>query len=65
MSGEAGAQEALGLYDVLLGSGQMLNTTSYNALISAYTKAGSLPNVLKTFQRMIEQARPLIPRIGF
>ena len=38
-------------------SGQTLNTTSYNALISAYTKAGSLPNVLETFQRMFDQAR--------
>ena len=38
-------------------SGQVLNTTSYNALISAYTKAGSLPNVLETFQRMFDQAR--------
>ena len=55
--GKAGPQEALGLYDELLVSGQTLNTTSYNALISAYTKAGSLPNVLETFQRMFDQAR--------
>lgn len=57
-----GAQEALGLHDELLVSGQTLNTTSYNALISAYTKAGSLPNVLETFQRMFDQARSSLPR---
>lgn len=59
---KASAQEALGLYDELLVSGQTLNTTSYNALISAYTKAGSLPNVLETFQRMFDQARHGISR---
>ena len=50
------------MYDELLVSGQTLNTTSYNALISAYTKAGSLPTVLETFQRMFDQARPSLPR---
>ncbi len=43
--------------------GHVLNTTSYNALISAHSKAGELPAVLETYQRMCQQvpARPLPP----
>ena len=48
---------ALALHEEMRGAGHALNTTSYNALISAHSKAGELPAVLETYQRMVQQAR--------
>ena len=36
-------------------AGHMLNTTSYNALISAHSKSGHLDQVLSTYRSMVEE----------
>ena len=51
---------ALALHEEMRAAGHALNTTSYNALISAHSKAGELPAVLETYQRMVQQACALL-----
>ena len=48
-------QTALQLYEEMRAAGHALNTTSYNALISAHSKAGDLPQVLDTYRQMVQQ----------
>lgn len=45
-------QEALNVYNQMVSHGHTANTTTYNALISAYSKAGRLEKVMETFQEM-------------
>jgi pentatricopeptide repeat protein len=51
-------QMALQLYQEMKAAGHALNTTSYNALISAHSKAGDLSQVLDTYCQMVQQVRP-------
>ncbi len=51
-------QTALQLYQEMKAAGHALNTTSYNALISAHSKAGDLPQVLDTYRQMVQQVGP-------
>lgn len=46
---------ALQLHEEMRAAGHALNTTSYNALISAHSKAGDLPQVLDTYRQMVQQ----------
>jgi pentatricopeptide repeat protein len=46
-------QEALGVYRAMLAAGHQPNTTTFNALISAYSKAGRLDRVMEAFQEMV------------
>ncbi len=50
-------QTALQLYEEMRAAGHALNTTSYNALISAHSKAGDLSQVLDTYRQMVQQVR--------
>lgn len=52
-------QTALQLYEEMRAAGHALNTTSYNALISAHSKAGDLSQVLDTYRQMVQQVCPL------
>lgn len=52
-------QTALQLYEEMRAAGHALNTTSYNALISAHSKAGDLPQVLDTYRQMVQQVSPV------
>ncbi|KAI7844476.1 hypothetical protein COHA_001936, partial [Chlorella ohadii] len=47
--------EALRVYERMVAAGQPPNTTTYNALISAHSKAGHLPKVLQTFEEMVSK----------
>ena len=50
-------QEALRVYEEMVGQGHEPNTTTYNALISAHSKAGDLSKVLATFREMVQKVR--------
>ena len=43
-------REAMGVYQRMLEEGYSPNSTTYNALISAYGKAGQLDKVMEVFQ---------------
>ena len=47
--------EALRVYEDMLAAGHVPNTTTYNALITAHSKAGSFNKVLEAFQQMVQQ----------
>jgi pentatricopeptide repeat protein len=48
-------QQALEVHKEMRAAGHMLNTTSYNALISAHSKSGHLDQVLTTYRSMVEE----------
>jgi pentatricopeptide repeat domain-containing protein 1 len=48
-------QQALEVHKEMRAAGHMLNTTSYNALISAHSKSGHLDQVLSTYRSMVEE----------
>lgn len=43
------------MYEDMLAAGHVPNTTTYNALITAHSKAGSFNKVLEAFQQMVQQ----------
>lgn len=45
--------EALGVYSQMAAAGHAPNTTTYNALITAYSKAGRLEKVMETLREMV------------
>ena len=53
-------QQALEVHREMRAGGHALNTTSYNALISAHSKSGHLDQVLATYRSMVEEVRPHI-----
>jgi pentatricopeptide repeat protein len=46
-------QEALGVHQQMVEAGLQPNSITYNALISAYNKAGQLDKVMETFHQMV------------
>ena len=55
-------QQALEVHAEMRAGGHALNTTSYNALISAHSKSGHLDQVLSTYRSMVEEVRaPHLP----
>ena len=48
-------QQALEVHREMRAGGHALNTTSYNALISAHSKSGHLDQVLATYRSMVEE----------
>ena len=52
-------QQALEVHREMRSGGHALNTTSYNALISAHSKSGHLDQVLATYRSMVEEVRSL------
>lgn len=48
-------QQALEVHGEMRGAGHALNTTSYNALISAHSKSGHLDQVLATYRAMVQE----------
>lgn len=52
-------QEALRVYEDMLNAGHVPNTTTYNALITAHSKAGSFNKVLEAFGQMVRQVSPV------
>ena len=58
------------MYEDMLAAGHVPNTTTYNALITAHSKAGSFNKVLEAFQQMVQQVGGSsgmleVDRVGF